>query len=120
MKPGSGIFAAKTRATELVVAVSLVLALLLAPVVIAVSHGPGAVRVAQHIVLSDQTHGLSHAEEDAGQHDATDHEHQVTAILTVPGKSAFDRNPLRLLHEAMRADGRSREGPRRPPRAVLI
>lgn len=120
MKPRSGIFAARARAAELVVAVSLVLALVLAPVLIALSHGPGAVHVAQQIVLADQTHGHTHAEDDAGQHDATDHEHQVTAILTPPGKSVFDRHPVRLLQEATVTDGRNREGPRRPPRAVLI
>ena len=98
----------------------LLLALILAPVVILSSHGPGAVYLAQQADLPQQIHGHSHAEDSAGQHDATDHEHQVSAILAGSGNSGFDAKSAALFHDVPLADGDCRDGPRRPPRDVLI
>lgn len=98
----------------------LLLALILAPVVTLPSHGPGAVYMAQQADLAQKIHGHSYAEDDAGQHDATDHEHQVSAILAGLEKSGFDAQSAVLFHDMPLADGQSRDGPRRPPRDVLI
>lgn len=112
--------AASAPAARFVVAIVLLLALILAPVVILPSHGPGAVYLAQKADLAQQIHGHSHAEDSAGQHDATDHEHQVSAILAGLEKSGFDVQSAVLFHDMPLADGHSRDGPRRPPRDVLI
>ena len=98
----------------------LLLALVLAPFVILSSHGPGAVYLAQQADAAQQFHGHSHTEDRAGQHDATDHEHPVSAILASAEKFGFDVQPAVLFHDMPLADGRSRDGPRRPPRVVLI
>ena len=112
--------AASAHAARFVVAVMLLLALVLAPVVILSSHGPGAVYLAQKADLAQQIHGHSHAEDSAGQHDATDHEHPVSAILVGLEKSGFDVQSAVLFHDMPLADGQSRDGPRRPPRDALI
>lgn len=101
-------------------AIVLLLALILAPVVVQPSHGPGAVYLAQQADLAQQIHGHSHAEDSVGQHDATDHEHQVSAILTGSGSFGLDLQSAVLFDDMPLADGHSRDGPRRPPRDVLI
>lgn len=92
-----------------------VLALALAPAIIASSHGPAAAAEAAQVAQ----HGHSHNSDGTlGQdHDATDHEHQQTAVL-------FDRTqghdaPAGRLWglAAFAADGRAADRPRRPPRA---
>lgn len=101
-------------------AIVLLLALILAPVKILSSHGPGAVYLAQQADLAQEIHGHSHAEDSAGQHDATDHEHQASAILVGSEKSGFEVQTAALFHDMPIADGHARDGPRRPPRDVLI
>ncbi len=98
----------------------LLVALILDPVVILSSHGPGAGYVAQQVDLAKQIHGHSHAEDSVGQHDATDHEHPVSAILAGSEKFGFDLQSAVLSHDMSLADGHSQDGPRRPPRDVLI
>ncbi len=120
MERSLNIRAAKAPAARVVVAIMLLLALILAPVVILSSHGPGAGYVAQQVDLAKQIHGHSHAEDSVGQHDATDHEHPVSAILAGSEKFGFDMHSAVLFHDMPLADGRSRDGPRRPPRVVLI
>ncbi len=120
MELSLNIRAAKAPAARFAVAIMLLLALILAPVVILSSHGPGAVYVAQQADLAQQNHGHSHAEDSVGQHDATDHEHPVSAILAGSGKFGFDVQSAVLSHDRPLADGHSRDGPRRPPRDVLI
>ncbi|MBA3909913.1 MAG: hypothetical protein C0524_08495 [Rhodobacter sp.] len=71
-------------------AFTLLLALVMAPVVIVSSDGPGAPGLAQQAGLAKQIHGHSPAEDGASQHGATDHEHQISAILAGSGKSGFD------------------------------
>lgn len=96
------------------------LALLLAPTVIQSSHGPGAIYLAQKADLAKQAHGHSHDQDAVGQHDATDHEHQVSAILPGTAKSGFTVQSAVLFRDMPLADGHSRDGPRRPPRDALI
>lgn len=112
--------AAKAPEARFVVAMMLLLALVFSPVVILSSHGPGAVYLAQQAHVAQQFHGHSHTEDSAGQHDATDHEHPVSAILAGSEKFGFDMHSAVLFHDMPLADGRSRDGPRRPPRVVLI
>ena len=105
-------------------AIVLLLGLILAPVVILSSHGPGAVYLAQQADLAQEIpqeiHGHSHAEDSASQHDATDHEHQASAILAGSGSFGLDLQSAVLFDDIPLADGHSRDGPRRPPRDVLI
>lgn len=101
-------------------AIVLLFGLILAPVVILSSHGPGAVYLAQQADFAQQIHGHSHAEDSASQHDATDHEHPVSAILAGSEKSGFKVQAAAFVHDMQLANGHSRDGPRRPPRDVLI
>ena len=120
---GNGVLSAPSLGLKLVllfVAMMLLLALVFSPVVILSSHGPGAVYLAQQAHVAQQFHGHSHTEDSAGQHDATDHEHPVSAILAGSEKFGFDMHSAVLFHDMPLADVRSRDGPRRPPRVVLI
>lgn len=112
--------AASAPAARFVVAVMLLLGLILAPVVVLPSHGPGADYLAQQVDLAQQNHGHSHAGDSAGQHDATDHEHQAAAILTGSGSFGLDLQAAVPFDDMPLADGHSRDGPRRPPRDALI
>mgnify|MGYP005752742051 CR=1 FL=1 len=94
-----------------------VLALFLAPIIVSLTHSPAAAMAAE----VESRHGHPHGGADDGLsagHDATDHEHQVTALLPNTGDIRVfvddDRDPAL----AQLASGAIREGPRRPPRHV--
>jgi hypothetical protein len=93
--------------------------LLVAPLIITATHGPGAHARALDAVAADLAHGHSHDLDGDGspQHDATDHEHQTPGLLQDPGHPVFDVAAADLHAEARLRDGRERDGPRRPPRA---
>jgi hypothetical protein len=80
-------------------ALAVLCALILAPVIIAATHGPGlpgdGTLTTEHLL-----HGHSHDEPEPGQsglaHDATDHEHQTQMVLTQSSESIFQFSCLRL------------------------
>ncbi|MGQ0563865.1 MAG: hypothetical protein ACT4OK_02170 [Gemmobacter sp.] len=98
---------------------AVVLALVLVPVGIAVEHGAGA---AFSMVAAEDGDADNHVWEDAeeGQHDATDHEHQTTALLPGAGGNWVEASAILLLVGGRVPVGRSRDGPRRPPCSGVI
>ena len=106
-------------ARRILCCLSLVLALILAPLATIASHGPGAYAAVISAVADGLAQGHSHdlAEGGTADHDATDHDHQTMAV--VPPAAQQDRDaglatPFIDLHVAA---GRERAGPRRPPRS---
>lgn len=94
-----------------------VLALFLAPIIVNLTHSPAAAMDAEVGVW----HGHSHGDADDGifaGHDATDHEHQVTALLGRPGNLQVSTDGAYDLARAEFPSGAIREGPRRPPRQI--
>lgn len=97
----------------------MALSLAAAPAIEAVKHGPGA-------MAAKADHRAFHAEHGqtnylpSGHHDAGDHDHVSAAVLASPG-AAFHAPPERSLRpDRMVTDGTIREGPRRPPRLMMI
>jgi hypothetical protein len=97
----------------------MALSLAAAPAIEAVKHGPGAmVAEADHLAYH-AAHGHSH-DMPSGHHDSGDHDHVSAAVLASPG-TTFHAPPMRTLRpDAKVADGTIREGPRRPPRLMMI
>lgn len=109
MNEGRSIFA---RLAALV----LLLVFVLAPVVSALTHGPG-----QAAMESD--HAAWHAEQgehwqakDHGHHDSADHDHSPTVILAAAGDLEPPAPQLLWTITSQQASGIIRDGPRRPPR----
>jgi hypothetical protein len=95
----------------------LLAALVLAPLIAAFKHGPGALAIEADHLAYHLEQGNSH-DSPAAHHDSADHEHVMAAILPSPGLQAYT---LPVLHQSLhqvRADGTARDGPRRPPRLV--
>lgn len=99
----------------LIAMLALIVALAVVPAGLAASHGPGAYAAS---LEAGAGHGHVHTWEDtdATQHDATDHEHQTAAILPGSGHSGIVIHTVRLCGTERQSFGRSRDGPRRPPR----
>jgi hypothetical protein len=99
----------------------VLLALMLAPVVVTVSHGPGAQAAALAATDHGHVHGID-AEGDAAQHsrahDATDHEHQILGLLSVVTATAVESSRPVVDVAQVRADSRSPGRLERPPRWV--
>lgn len=93
--------------------------LLVAPLMITATHGPGAYAQAIDAIAADMAHGHSHDLHGDGslQHDATDHEHQTLGLLQDPGHPVFDGATADLHAETRLHEDRQRDGPLRPPRA---
>ncbi|MCA0273820.1 MAG: hypothetical protein LCH69_17395 [Proteobacteria bacterium] len=97
----------------------VIAALLIAPLVVAVTHGPGAQAQALNAVAVDLALGHSHVTDGDGslQHDAADHEHQTAGLLQDPGHSGLDVATSEMHVETCLRDGCQSDGPHRPPRA---
>jgi hypothetical protein len=101
------------------VALLTLCAFMIAPVIIAATHGPGlpmdSVQATEHLL-----HGHSHDEPEPGQfgdgHDATDHEHQNQMVLPHTGGIVFAPGGLRLGMFNVLATGLPSSGLRRPPK----
>ncbi|MGR3570541.1 hypothetical protein [Brevirhabdus sp.] len=94
-----------------------VLALVLAPMIVHLTHGPSAAMVAE----VSTWHGHVHGDISGGlfvDHDPADHEHVVTGLVAQPGAASRVRlvtqPPVRTRAQA----GIIRDGPRRPPRVI--
>lgn len=95
----------------------IVLALVVAPIIVQLTHGPATAMAVEETVW----HGHSHPELDdggTGAHDAADHEHHVTWLLDETGSLAMVDGVKRRPVGADALLGVIREGPRRPPRLV--
>ncbi|WP_374430989.1 hypothetical protein [Tabrizicola sp.] len=96
---------------------ALVLALAIAPAVEAAHHGPGALAAeADH-----HSHGPGHDHDHGGQpHDSGDHDHVSVALLTGDGATTYPQ-PGRLVQPSPGLrNGTPPDGPRRPPRPMMI
>ena len=100
-------------------AMALLCAVIMAPVILSVTHGPGSVADAMQAVAVQVAHGHSHDWEDPGkpgQHDATDHEHNVAVVLPSEALSVFELTSAVFASEFGFSAGVSGNGLRRPPR----
>ena len=112
-------FAGWGRLWSLCAAIVMALSLAASPAIEAVKHGPVA-------MVAEADHGAYHAEHGhshdmpSGHHDSGDHDHVSAAVLAPPG-AEFHAPPERSLRpDAILADSPIREGPRRPPRLMMI
>lgn len=104
-------------------ALLMLCALLAAPMVIAITHGPGpSIDSAQ--AIEQLVHGHSHDELEPGQfgggHDATDHEHPTQIVLAQISESVFDLSGLRLGMSDVSAGSVPPSGLRRPPKSSSV
>ena len=99
------------------IVLAVAIALLIAPVIVVSTHSPTDAVVSEQIAYHGHSHGDLADISDAG-HDATDHEHQITALLHSASQWARTARPLRSTNVHLDLEGEIREGPRRPPRIV--
>lgn len=95
----------------------VVFALVLAPILVALTHAPSA------IALSDASlaHGHAHADGDADRtagHDATDHEHHSETVLSVSGWRGLGQMDDHSTNVVLQISEHSPHSLRRPPRLV--
>lgn len=97
----------------------LLLSLGSAPVVAALTHGPGT-------LAAEADHAVWHAENgeiwqaDSHQnHDSTDHDHATSVILTSQETEIFDMRTSAEFGDLPVLSGAIRDGPRRPPRETV-
>lgn len=103
------------RVWQRVAAVLVLMALALAPMAEAATHGPGAALAeADHAAWHD-AHG--HGHDHHGHHDATDHDHSTSVILTAHPGLALPEGTAQRVALVPDFAGRAGEGLRRPPRA---
>lgn len=107
------------RVWSLCAAIVMSLSLAAAPAIEAVKHGPGAMVAEADHRAYHAAHGHSH-DMPSGHHDSGDHDHVSVAVLAPPA-ATFHAPPMRTLWpDGTVADGAIREGPRRPPRLMMI
>lgn len=102
------------RAVLLLVALA---ALVLSPLVIAMTHGPAKVAEMSETLA----HGHSHAEPGPGMfdgHDAADHEHQFQGLFPDWEHGVASLSETRGKLDDFDLNGLTRDGPRRPPRLL--
>jgi len=90
-----------------------------APVVDALTHGPGT-------LAAEADHASRHAEkgeiwqaEGHQHHDSTDHDHSAVVILPDQDNETFDPRTATPLSDLLALSGAPRDGPRRPPRETV-
>ena len=101
------------------VVLTLLLSLGSAPVVDALTHGPGT-------LAAEADHAAWHAEKgevwqaDSHQHhDSTDHDHSTVIILASQENEVFDLTTAIEVSDLPALSGAIRDGPRRPPRDLV-
>lgn len=105
------------------VALVLLCAVIMAPVILSVTHGPGSVAEAMQAVAVQVAHGPSHDRDEPGkpgQHDATDHEHNVAVVLPSGVLSVFELSSAVSGRELGFSAGMSGKSLRRPPRDSIV
>lgn len=112
-----------------VIALATVVALLAAPVVVILSHGPAAHAAAVEMTAATAVHGHTHGKIGGGPgsdvggglfggHDATDHEHQLQSLADQPGQAEWPSASGAPRTAITAFQGLARDGPKRPPRTV--
>ena len=94
-----------------------VIALILAPVLIALTHAPSATVFFE----TSLAHGHAHNDGDtsfASGHDATDHEHQSETVLPVSGSQDANQADVHSTNVVLQIFEHSPQSLRRPPRLV--
>ena len=94
-------------------------AFILAPTIIAATHGPGLTfdsAQASETLLHGHSHDAPESGEFGAGHDATDHEHQTQIVLPHTNGSVFIWTGLRLVVSDISATGLPGSGLRRPPK----
>lgn len=99
------------------IVLAVAFALLIAPVIVVSTHSAMDAAASEQIAYHGHSHGDLADISDAG-HDATDHEHQMTALLHSASQWARSARPLLSTNVHLDLEGVIREGPRRPPRSV--
>lgn len=92
-------------------------ALILAPVIVALSHGPAAAPAAEEVA----SHGHSHdfeADSPFPGHDAADHEHQQEVLADPNDDPRLVQTEGAMPMVPALRPGTIRDGPRRPPRSA--
>lgn len=105
------------------VAVALLCALIVAPVIISVTHGPGDAANAIQAAAVKAAHGHTHEWDEpgqSGQHNATDHEHNVAVVLTGGAQSIFDLKSAAFTTDLGVFADLAGNGLRRPPRDSIV
>ena len=105
-----------SKVLQMLAACLLLLSLCTAPVTDAVTHGPGAlVAEADHAAWHAERGETSHAENHP-HHDATDHDHSSSVILSSTDGQLFDLRSVVELTSVPAPLPAVDDGPRRPPR----
>ena len=108
-------------AARRIVALATAVALVVAQIIVILTHGPAAHLAAADMAQEIATHGHSHGETGSGPfagHDATDHEHQLQALIAQTGEAARPAASGAQAGVIRSFRGLSRDGPKRPPRMV--
>ena len=108
---------------RLAVAWALLLVLIIAPLAISLTHGPGPFVGSTQVAVANAAHGHSHDWDEPRkpvQHDATDHEHSFATVLAGDGGSIYTPKSADLKGEPRLSAGVSGEGLRRPPRDSTV
>lgn len=107
------------RVIRVLAVLLLLLSLGSAPVVDALTHGPGT-------PATEADHASWHAEKgeiwlaDGHQHhDSTDHDHSTVIILANQENQMFDLRTAVEFSDLLALSGASHDGPRRPPRGTV-
>lgn len=97
-------------------ALVLLLALFVAPILSALTHGPGPLAIAAEHTAWHAEHGEPLQTADHDHHSTADHDHTPSAIL--PDGGGLERHDLTEIWSAHLShhSGIIRDGPRRPPR----
>lgn len=104
-------------------AMLMLCALILAPVIISVTHGPDPIVEAMQVDAVTAAHDHSHDWDESGkpgQHDATDHEHSLSVVLSRGEPSVFELRLADWVGASRLSAGMSGDSPRRPPRDSIV
>jgi hypothetical protein len=98
---------------------TLLLSLGSAPVVDALTHGPGTLAAeADHAAWHAEKGEIWPAQRDQ-HHDSTDHDHSTVIILASHENEVFDLTTAIKFSDLPALSGAIRDGPRRPPRNLV-
>lgn len=94
-----------------------VLALSLSQVIVNLTHAPAAPDAFWETAIHGHAHG-DQADDLFPGHDATDHEHQLVAVVVQSGKEALPSSDRVVGFGDLDLEGLIRDGPRLPPKIV--
>lgn len=106
-----------------IAALATVFALIMAPIIVILTHGPAAHATAVDGTDEGAAHGHGHDHGDTGAgplngHDASDHEHQLHALVGKPLGFLQPMADAKRCAASLPVRGLTRDGPERPPRFI--